>query len=1060
MSEFLVYRASAGSGKTYTLVLKYLECILRYPDEYRKTLAVTFTNKAADEMKERILRELDLLSQNPNKSAYTSSLIQTLGLSAEILSKRAASTLCQMLHDYSHISVGTIDRFFQQILRAFAREEGISGSYQIELDAEAVLQEIVGRLIRESANDKKIRRLLVGWIFHRMKSGKSWHGIETELVGMGGEILRENILDQIISDESAFLDPDQLNRVRQLCEIIKNNFEKVIEEIAREVEKTLAQSGFTVEDFSYKQSGPVGFLLKRSSDKFNNSARALQCIDSPDKWIPQKAPAVLKERFESGVFDDLNNQMIRLFEFFESDYRDYATANLIIANIHSFSLARYLVSFLLEFGRESDTILMNLTQPIIRNIIRDNPTPFIFEKTGTQYRHYLIDEFQDTSTMQWSNFKPLLINCLSEGGLGMVVGDVKQSIYRWRNSNWRLLQEDAVRDLAGFGSSGAPLLQNQRSREAIIRFNNQMFAKLPNIVSGSYPFDDLGASDPDKISPSLICDAYSDSTQERGVKSGDGGRVEIIFRSKEKGEKKSDYINWLSKELPLMVDDLLLNRGYRQEDILFLVRRNREGQQISKILTNYRTRADGTPVDGWAVVSADVFRIGANPAIQKLILAFHILADPDNSFYQKLLSWELTDRQPDGSDIDPDSLNPLIEVMRSQVDELNRLDLTGLLDRLINLLSFGEPGADQLYLLQFRDMVSRFSRTGQGHIAGFLEWWERRGHKQMLVNEGGPDAMKIMTIHKAKGLSSPVVIIPFCNWELDHSSTKAPYLWVSTDQEPFSSASVLPVVYSSKMKDTWFSEYYQQEWIDVHLDNLNLLYVSFTRPKDVLIAFCSDADKAGTVANALREALVDELDDSGRYVTGDPEQHKTQVIVPSDTKQLVSGKIRLGQGSFSIKPQSAVTQQARLTGEMVHQILEKMITVDDLDRSLIAIAQEKTFAGLDLSTARNQLEEIFKLPPVVRWFDGSGRVIVERSILIPGKGQRRPDRIVIHEDAVDIIDYKTGNPESAHRHQVAEYMELMAQLDFSPVRGFILYIDQKDVLEVITTPTGPVLRSL
>ncbi|MFO7616894.1 MAG: UvrD-helicase domain-containing protein, partial [Bacteroidales bacterium] len=459
MSQFLVYRASAGTGKTFTLVLKYLECILRSPDEYRKILAVTFTNKAADEMKERILRELDQLGRNPDGSAYAPLLEKALKLPRDAISQRAASTLRQMLHDYSRISVGTIDRFFQQILRAFAREEGISASYQVELDADVALEEVVARLIRESANDKQIKQLLVHWILHRMKSGKSWHGLEKELVRMGREILRENILDLAISEPSGFLDPEKVTGILETCSTLIKDYESVIEEVALEAEGIIARAGLTVESFAFGSKGPAGFLIKRDPDKFENSKRAAESINSPDRWVTKSTPATIREKVSNGIYEDLNRLMVRLFEHHISNLKNYATARLIIRNIHAFSLARYLVSFLRDYGRERDTLLMNLTQPIIRNIIRDNPTPFLFERTGTLYRHYLIDEFQDTSSLQWSNFRPLMVNCLSEGGLGMVVGDVKQSIYRWRNSNWRLLQEEAVRDLAGFGTGGSALVE-------------------------------------------------------------------------------------------------------------------------------------------------------------------------------------------------------------------------------------------------------------------------------------------------------------------------------------------------------------------------------------------------------------------------------------------------------------------------------------------------------------------------------------------------------------------------------------------------------------------------
>jgi ATP-dependent helicase/nuclease subunit A len=1036
LSKFLVYRASAGSGKTFMLVRKYLQQVFESPADYRRILAVTFTNKAADEMKGRILAELDVLDNSPRDSKHLEFLTSHFNQSEHWVQRIAGQIKSQMLHDYTRISVGTIDSFFQQVLRSFARESGLSSTFQIELDTDLVLERFSRYIFSEAASNQNLMSWLVEWVNERMENRETWHKLESDLARLGHELLKEDILASFVTDDSAIPTADEISQLRNFCRRIMKEFNDTKAEIAIEAANIINNSAFIIEDFSYGMGGPAGTLLKLADTTEGPKVRALESLNNPDKWVSKKSP--VRVEIIKNLYPDLNRLMEKTIRLFHDDFILYNSSKAVNKNLYALGLASFLFDFFRTYFNENNQLLLSLTQPLVNQIIGDNPSPFIYEKTGTWYNHFLIDEFQDTSDLQWKNFKPLIVDSLSGDGLSMIVGDIKQSLYRWRNSNWRLLHQKAVVDLQPFGSQMEPLGINQRSRKSIIDFNNLIFSKLPSIISEKM---DLPGSDEyatEGFPSGILQDVFKESTQKGGLMSFLEGRVEVRFL--DKTDKTNDWNESLSRDLPQIVEDLITNGGYKQEDITFLVRKNADADKIIKILS--------LPEKDWTFISSDVFRIGNSPVIKMILNAMRFMADPSQSFFRDLFLWDTHLRSHSAQPPAP-GFQPLEqERFRLLMETIANHDLLTVTDQLIRFYDLDQNEDDLAYIFQFRDQVKSCMTKGISHLDGFLNWWDTSGRKQMLVSESLGSSMRIMTIHKAKGLSSPVIIIPYCNWDFNHSTKRAPWLWVPTEGTPFSQVRKIPVKYDASLGQSLFARSYEVEKVDNYLDNLNLLYVAFTRAIDVLIIFCPYGNGLKTVADAMYASLKEDLTDRLIYKAGNPE-FKNEKAANPDLREIhlktpmITGQLK-SRLSHRIDNEFAGTR----FGKNVHHILEDVRSKGDLSESIRKSISAGYFSREEALEVEARIIQLFNIPIVEDWFSGNWEILNETGILVPGRGEKRPDRVMIRGGKVVVVDYKTGVRESKHEKQVESYMKLLSDMGYGNVRGFLLYIDPEFLVEV------------
>jgi len=599
------------------LVRNYLRQVFESPLEYRKILAVTFTNKAADEMKGRILEELDLLDRNPGQSRHMDYLCNHFKQTRDWVQASARRVKSQMLHDYTRISVGTIDSFFQQVLRSFARESGLSSTFQLELDTNLVLEKFSRYIFTEATSNRQLMSWLVEWVNERMENKETWHKLEADLVRLGHELLREDILAGFMMDPASVPSPDQITQLRNFCRRTIHDFNQTRSRIASEAAAIIDGSAYAIGDFTFGMAGPAGFLLKLADTKEGPKIRALESLNNPEKWVKKSSPADIRNGILSTVYPDLNRLMNQAIQLYDDNIFLVNSAAAINRNLYALGFASFLFDYFRDYFNENNQLLMSLTQPLVNQIIGDNPSPFIYEKTGTYYNHFLIDEFQDTSDLQWRNFKPLIIDSLSADGLSMIVGDIKQSLYRWRNSNWRLLHQTAVSDLKSFESTFLPLDTNQRSRRAIIQFNNRIFSQLPALVAEKLELPVTANGSATNLPPDIIQQVFDQSEQQEGGKADHEGRVEVRFI--DKSDKENDWNAILERDLPGIVENLLVNQGFRQQDITFLVRKNSDADKITGILTRSQEYQRALSVNKWTFISSDVFRIGNSPVI-KLIM--------------------------------------------------------------------------------------------------------------------------------------------------------------------------------------------------------------------------------------------------------------------------------------------------------------------------------------------------------------------------------------------------------------------------------------------------------
>lgn len=1025
------------------LVLNYLLRVFAAPADYRRILAVTFTNKAADEMKGRILHELDVLDKDPDKSKYLDFIKKELKLPSGEIQKTAGRIKSQMLHDYTRISIGTIDRFFQQVLRSFARESGLSSNFQVELDTDLVLEKFSRFIFSEATGNKQLMDWLVEWVNERMENRETWHKLEGDLVRLGNELLKEDILASFVSGNSPVSTPEEITQIRNLCRRTMKEFNEAKAQIAGEAAQIINPGNYSVEDFSYGLAGPAGYLLKLADAREGPKKRNLGCLNNPDKWVTKQSPVATRTDIINNLYPGLNLLLDKSIRLFDEQGVLYNSAAAINRNLFALGFASFLFDYFKAYFNENNQLLLSLTQPLVNQIIGDNPSPFIFEKTGTWLNHFLIDEFQDTSDLQWKNFKPLIEDSLSADGLSMIVGDIKQSVYRWRNSNWRLLHQTAENDMKAFGSLGVPLDVNQRSRKSVIEFNNLVFSRLPGVIAENLADPSENGDSSSMIKSGILSDVFMESPQNMGRMAVMEGRAEIRFF--DKTDKTGDWSGKWERDLIEVVEDLLVNKGYAQNDITFLVRRNADADKITKILA-------GTGND-WTFVSSDVFRIANSPVIKMILNVLRFAADPRQTLYRDLFLWDAFLRSHPGEIPAPGFRANEQDSFSGFLESIVNDDLLSFIDKLIRNYELDQREDDLAYIFQFRDQVKGCMNKGISHPDEFMNWWDASGHKQMLASESLGSSMRIMSIHKAKGLSAPVVIIPFCNWEFNHSPRHAPWLWVSTKGTPFSQAGMIPVKYDASLAKSFFAESYEDEKIGSYLDNLNLLYVAFTRAVDVLIVFCPYDNGFKTVADALFAGLKDNLQPGAILRMGDPGFSNQD---PNDTAaQDIHLKTPMISGMLKSKilHRSDADFAGTRFGNNVHHTLETVQSKGDLSESIRYSVLSGSFSKEEASLVEEKIMQLFSIPEIDDWFSGNWEILNEAGILVPGQGEKRPDRVMIRGGNVVVLDYKTGQQASGHEKQVASYMKLLSALGYANVSGYLLYIDSGSLIPV-RSPAG------
>ncbi len=1079
-----LYRASAGSGKTYQLTAEYLKLLFRRKGAFRRILAVTFTNKATDEMKHRIVEELFTLSKG-GPSGYTGLLMKETGWSDIQVYARAREVLYEILHDYSAFNISTIDRFFQQTMRAFAREIGLQGGYNVELDTDSVLQEAVDKMIGELENPEN--RLLLNWLIRfseeKVENGDSWN-CRKEIGDLGRELFKEGYRKNSSGLNSLLGDKATLTDYLTMLNKEKTSYENSLKLLAQKGLSMMAGAGFEPEDFSggsksallhYKKW--IAGEVKIPTDTFRKLA------DNPAEWKAsgksKSLESVIKLTFQNGLNDNLKMILLHF-----DDYYKYNTIHIIRKNIYSLGILNDIDLRVKELVAENNIMLLSDTTQLLNRIIEGTDAPFIYEKTGTRVDHYMIDEFQDTSVMQWQNFSPLIEESLShvdwtEKRLSnLIVGDVKQSIYRWRSSDWKILDEQLDIDYKGRMES-CVLDTNYRSSACIVDFNNAFFTTAATILQ-----NELESGIPDMLKSNTrfatyinkVSGAYRDVYQNMPEgKESKRGRVLFEFIQEDKEDEKWKEV--ALTRIPRVVEQWQ-DQGYALRDMAILVRTKSEGTMAAECLLKYK-QAHPDSRYRYDLISDEALYVKNASTVKLIISLLRYLQRPTDDYLRKLAMMEYavflkTEELNAGTislgDTLVDGEVRFSAEHETELASIRTLPLYEMCERLVALFQKKDNCPDAIYLQAFQDMVLDFSTRKTADLMAFLQWWEESGVKKTISTPDTQDAIRIMTIHKSKGLGFKAVLLPFCDWEIDQKPRSL--LWCEPLIPPFDVLPILPVEYTLKLADSIFAFDYYQEKIHAYIDNLNVAYVAFTRAKEELVAFLPHPKEKKsttfTLAGLLHKSITGPLPfaEERRYAHL-PDHYNEEACVydvqtpgkmQHDTAETSGNAIRPvfvsvnpdGRLQMKLKNRSFfVKEKERQYGNLMHAILSRILSVEDVDASVsesIAAGEITREEGAEMVV---RLKDLLAQSVVSKWFAQGVKVLAEVQILQPDGLFLRPDRVVFVDGEVKVIDFKFGHVQSeSHVRQVIGYVELVRKMGYPQVSGLIWYVESGEFTDV------------
>lgn len=992
-----ILKASAGSGKTYALALEYIRLVVSSDkaDAYRHVLAVTFTNKATEEMKSRILKELAVLAKDPETSPYYEELLKVAD--KDTLQRRASAQLSGILHDYSSFAVSTIDRFFQQTLRAFSREIGQYASYQVQLDRKALVDESVDRVLDSLTEED---RTLLDWLTRGVKEDlESGRGLslESRLQEVGESL-------QTLPEGQISFPRERLETLHKHCKQLQEAFPRRAEEAAKKVLQVLKDHGINPEEsnrgflkalYNYLDPEPRS-QVKDLTPAFRNNAS-----DSA-KWFAKSKDALRLE-----LEGSLEGPLDAFCALFDQPYKEYRTARIIQGQLYSLGVADELRQAFVQIQKEKNVLSLEDSNTILHGIIDGTETPFIYEKLGVRFEDFLLDEFQDTSRIQWENFSPLLHNADASGFPSLVVGDVKQSIYRWRGSDWDLLGSRLQKEF-GLPDKGVKALdQNFRTCRTIVDFNNRFFG--------------FAAEQLDKaLGGPVVSPLYADVAQKACFKDSHPGWVEVRF-TEEQMEEILSTLRDLEKQ------------GAQWGDVAILVRDNRSGADIAARLIQ----------EDIPVVSDDSLFVKTSVTVRRLVSQMSLCDKPDNPEKPSVAGF-------------------LAGSLEVQIPE-HFHSLTDLAEGLLRDLREADPSrfqAEVPYIQSFMDYLQDWVATGGNNLGAFLRAWEDADPK--IASPRTESSVRIMTVHKAKGLEFPFVIFPFAEKVGLYKNTQK---WCASGEDVFY------VDLGSGSARTLFEKDYLEESRLQAVDNINVFYVAMTRPKYGLKVIAAPPSQSflkalsgGEVSSWSNLAnLLYAFVGGSDFQAGEPYPFDTLEREADDSKLLETGypSYPAGTGSrLKFSPEAAdyfgedgsfgPEASRRIRGNVLHRILSDVLVPEDITAAVEAAVRRGELPSALREETLTLLQERLDSVSGRGWFAPDAQVRSEAAILSPDGGEYRPDRVILFPNgSVDIVDYKFGSPEPGYRRQVERYKALYRQMGYAPVRGYLWYFQEKAGGEIV-----------
>ncbi|MDR1408488.1 MAG: UvrD-helicase domain-containing protein [Tannerella sp.] len=1069
-----VYRASAGTGKTYTLTGEYVRLLFSGTDMHARILSVTFTNRATEEMKSRILKELHLLSSG-EKSDCLGMLMDVYGSDEAHVRRRAGQILVRMLHDYASFNVSTIDHFFQQVVRAFIRELGLQGNYRIEMDVDAVLDEAIDSLL--SSLDRTENKNLLGWLLRfsreKVERGESWD-VRREIKLLSYELFKEKYKTSSAHVRKDIEDREALSGYGDMLRTIIRRAEAEARRTGEEAMHIMSKHGLSPSDFKGGSRSPMHFAARLARGAMDPpSATFRRIADGEDdpfaKTAPDDRQAAIRAAFEGGLGDCMQ----RILHFFDH-LTDYRTAREIMRFYYTLGI---LSDLALQIGRlmnERNSMLIADTTDLLNRIVDSSDVPFIYEKTGTRIDHYMIDEFQDTSEMQWRNFRPLIAESLANRHDNLIVGDVKQSIYRFRNSDWTLLDEHVGRDFTAGLIAEKTLTGNWRSHRLIVEFNNAFFTVAPQLLRRQFdeaPDDGTHGSESRRTAAGKITSAYAGSYQHVAPPFRDrDGHVRIEFLP------DGDETSWKEEaaaRLPDLVERLQDN-GYALRDIAILVRTRAEGTTVADTLLACKQTRTGSHY-AYDIISDDALIIGNSPAVRFIAAMIRFAVHPDDDTLRKhalLLHLALRRTADPACSESPDTAlrRGFQETTLAELDRLTHRPFYETAEGICRLFERDIPEEEQVFVQSFLDLIAGYAAREPADADKFDRWWHETGCRSKIATPDSQNAIRILTIHKSKGLGFKAVIIPFADWETEPKN--GTIFWCIPHRPPFDRFHLVPAGYSAELAETIFAEDYYHEKLYACIDNLNALYVAFTRAKEALIIFApaTTARRTKQISRLIRDSITTE----GIRTTaeGEPLQSLPEGFRPDDnifewgrwwqtrTDSADSPREIPVRHIPSILPGERVRLRLhrnggffddshRRYGILMHDLLSLIRTTADIPAAVLAKVATGEIRSDETDTLAAQLEQLANGTRTKSWFDGSMHIMNEAEILLGNGRSQRPDRIMIDGDKVTVVDYKFGEQKDArHLQQLKKYVALIRDMGYRTVAGYVWYVETDEMEEL------------
>ena len=863
MTPLVVYNASAGSGKTFTLATEYIKLLIENPQSYRSILAVTFTNKATEEMKMRILSQLyGIWKLLPDSSGYIAVVTEQLGISREYASRQAGKALSNLMHNYSYFHVQTIDTFFQGVLRNLSRELELTTNLRLALNDKQAETSAVDRLIESLDSSSIVLKWIISLVLDNINDDKGWNVIY-DIKSFGRNIFNNvyrqesPVLNEKISERNFFED-----YIKELNAIVFN-VKKQMEAYADMFENTLENAGLAPEDLKSGSRGIAGYFKKLRGNDFSDGVfltKTLEkCLGSPQEWASKTSPyrdtiLSLAETRLMDILRNAENDRVKL-------WRLSSSATVTLQYLSQLRLLNNIEKKMREINADTNQFLLSDTQQLLHGLIDGSDSPFIFEKIGARLEHIMIDEFQDTSTIQWKNFKILLEECMSSSNVdreagtvgSLIVGDVKQSIYRWRSGDWRLLNGIEKQ----FSSPDEQLTirtlnTNYRSERNIVDFNNAFFKIAVDI---EYNHE----KETNEREAHELKEAYADVCQTVPSGKQSFGLAEIMLLP------KFDYTENTLRNVKTRITGLIA-AGVSVNDIAILVRTKKHIPVIAEYFS-------GTDIK---IVSDEAFKIGSSVAVNIIIGALRYLCHPDDILtraeliknYRKFVVKDtLTDNDLFISGNNDDSFLP--DEYVNSFETLPDMPLFDLIEHLYHIFCLDTLHGQSAFICSFYDCVSTFIKDNPADIEGLMDEWDEN-IRDKTIQSDDVNGIRIISIHKSKGLEFDNVIIPFCDWEIEKYRFSET-LWCKPSVAPFNKLPVIPVKYEKRLLDTIYADDYKHEHMQNSVDNLNLLYVAFTRAgKNLFVIGKQDArNSRSTLLQECLPKLHEELPQSQLEQTED-----------------------------------------------------------------------------------------------------------------------------------------------------------------------------------------------